>query len=106
MGPQYVRKDVLEATLVLRDLVTDIAGPSNGGDIEEQHTTQTVSKFFLNAPAHLFVSVKIAKAMPQLLESVIVSSYRHHLPGKISNTWPHSAVDNNAEGDNSGKNTS
>jgi hypothetical protein len=46
--------------------------------------------FFLNAPAHLFVSVKLAHALPQLLESLIVGSYAHHLPGEISRTWRHS----------------
>jgi hypothetical protein len=45
--------------------------------------------YFLNAPAHLFVSAKVAKAHPQLLESLIVRSYSSHLPGQICKTWPH-----------------
>jgi len=35
----------------------------------------------------LFVSTKLAKSFPKLLESIIVSSYRNHLPGEIARTW-------------------
>jgi hypothetical protein len=45
--------------------------------------------YFLNAPTHLFVSARVAKAYPQLLESLIVRSYSNHLPGQICKTWPH-----------------
>jgi hypothetical protein len=45
--------------------------------------------FFLNAAGQLFVSVKLARSHPQLLESMIVGTYTHHLPGQICKTWPH-----------------
>ena len=62
-----------------------------GDDLEDQyHATQEI-QFFVNAPAHLFVSVRLAKALPQLFESTIVGSYTHHLPGAICKTWPHCA---------------
>jgi hypothetical protein len=50
---------------------------------------RVASPFFLNAPAHLFVSARVAKAHPQLLESLIVRSYSNHLPGQICKTWAH-----------------
>jgi hypothetical protein len=85
--PQYVHEEVASAAEKLRSLTQRIAGLRT--DIEETQQGQEVTKFFLNAPAHLFVSTKLAKEKPQLLESMIVSSYRHHLPGEICKTWPH-----------------
>ena len=41
----------------------------------------------LNAPAFFFVSHKMATAFPSLVESMIVQSYRCHLPGEISQKW-------------------
>jgi hypothetical protein len=85
--PQYVHEELACAAEKLRSLTQRIAGLRT--DIEETQQGQEVTKFFLNAPAHLFVSTKLAKKKPQLLESMIVSSYRHHLPGEICKTWPH-----------------
>jgi hypothetical protein len=85
--PQYVHEEVAGAAEKLRSLTQRIAGLRT--DIEQAQPEQEVTKFFLNAPAHLFVSTKLAKRKPQLLESMIVSSYRHHLPGEICKTWPH-----------------
>jgi hypothetical protein len=85
--PQYVHEEVACAAEKLRSLTQRIAGLRT--DIEETQQGQEVTKFFLNAPAHLFVSTKLAKKKPQLLESMIVGSYRHHLPGEICKTWPH-----------------
>jgi hypothetical protein len=88
--PQYVHEEVANAADKLRSLTQRIAGLRT--DIEEAQPEQEVTKFFLNAPAHLFVSTKLAERKPQLLESMIVSSYRHHLPGEICKTWPHYCV--------------
>jgi hypothetical protein len=85
--PQYVHEEVACAAEKLRSLTQRIAGLRT--DIEETQQGQEATKFFLNAPAHLFVSTKLAKKKPQLLESMIVGSYRHHLPGEICKTWPH-----------------
>jgi hypothetical protein len=85
--PQYVHEEVASAAEKLRSLTQRVAGLRT--DIEEASPDKEATKFFLNAPAHLFVSTKLAKKKPQLLESMIVSSYRHHLPGEICKTWPH-----------------
>jgi hypothetical protein len=87
--PQYVHEEVASAAEKLRSLTQRVAGLRT--DIEETQQGQEVTKFFLNAPAHLFVSTKLAKKKPQLLESMIVGSYRHHLPGEICKTWSHSS---------------
>lgn len=47
----------------------------------------TDNKYFLNAPSYLFVSTNVAKAFPDLVESVIIRSYHYHLPGEISKKW-------------------
>jgi hypothetical protein len=93
--PQYVHEEVASAAEKLRSLTQRIAGLRT--DIEEARPEQEVTKFFLNAPPHLFVSTKLAKKKPQLLESMIVSSYRHHLPGEICKTWPHYSVGEEAQ---------
>jgi hypothetical protein len=93
--PQYVHEEVACAAEKLRSLTQRIAGLRT--DIEETQQGQEVTKFFLNAPAHLFVSTKLAKKKPQLLESMIVSSYRHHLPGEICKTWPHCSATEEAQ---------
>jgi hypothetical protein len=93
--PQYVHEEVACAAEKLRSLTQRIAGLRS--DIEETQQGQEVTKFFLNAPAHLFVSAKLAQKKPQLLESMIVSSYRHHLPGEICKTWPHCSVTEEAQ---------
>jgi hypothetical protein len=85
--PQYVHEEVASAAEKLRSLTQRIAGLRT--DIEEAKPDRDETKFFLNAPAHLFVSTKLARKKPQLLESMIVGSYRHHLPGEICKTWPH-----------------
>jgi hypothetical protein len=84
--PQFVHQEVVVAAGKLIALTQLVAGQHS--DLETAGTVAT-SKFFVNAPAHLFVSVKLAKALPQLLESLIVGSYSHHLPGEIRRTWPH-----------------
>lgn len=88
--PQYVHDEVASAAEKLRSLTQRIARTS--ANTEEARPVPEEAKFFLNAPQHLFVSTKLAKKKPQLLESMIVGSYRHFLPGDICKTWPHCAV--------------
>jgi len=45
------------------------------------------TKYFLNSPDYLFISTKVAKKFPTLLESIIVQSYHTHLPGYLSKQW-------------------
>lgn len=82
--PSFVRNDVVVASEKLTALVNRVAAPSG----ETQNGKGKVG-FFLNAPAHLFASVRLAKAMPLLLESMIVGAYTDHLPGEVCKTWPH-----------------
>jgi hypothetical protein len=88
--PQYVHEEVAGAAEKLRSLTQRVAGVRT--DIEETQQGQEVTKSFLNAPAHLFVSTKLAKRKPQLLESMVVGTYMHHLPGEICKTWPHCSM--------------
>jgi len=45
------------------------------------------SDLFLNAPDYLFVSTNVAKAFPNVMESILVQTYCSHLPGELSKTW-------------------
>jgi hypothetical protein len=88
--PQFAHEEVRRAAETLHSLTLRVAKVPE--DVEQADSqAQTQQQFFLNAPAHMFVSVKLAKAHPLLLESVIVGSYRHHLPGSIAQTWRHCA---------------
>jgi hypothetical protein len=87
--PQYVHEEVAAAAEALRGLTRKLSQPI---DIEGADAIAAEYKFFLDAPNHLFPSVMVANSYPQLLESMIVSSYRNHLPGEICKTWPHCAV--------------
>eukprot|EP01041_Mallomonas_annulata_P006537 gene6538-13232_t len=45
------------------------------------------SDYEINAPTHLFVSNKVAKNFPDLIESKLINSYRSKLPGNIGKKW-------------------
>jgi hypothetical protein len=50
-------------------------------------TSMRDHRYFLDAPNYLFVSVAVAKKFPDLLESIIVRSYHHYLPGELAKKW-------------------
>jgi hypothetical protein len=79
--PRAVAAEVSIAAATLTALVETVVQPSAPRNKK--------TGFFLNAAAQLFVSVKLARSHPQLLESMIVGTYTHHLPGQICKTWPH-----------------
>jgi hypothetical protein len=103
--PQFVHEEVRRAAETLHSLTLMVTNRVTKRvtkvpeDVEQAHLYHPEAQeqlqlleqqqFFLNAPEHLFVSVKLAKAHPLLLESMIVGSYRHYLPGGIARTWPH-----------------
>jgi hypothetical protein len=89
--PCFVREDVTTAAATLTALVNRVAAPSEEGGVNKGKSVrlEQAQQFFLNAPAHMFTSVRLAKALPQLLESMIVGAYTHHLPGEVCKTWPH-----------------
>jgi hypothetical protein len=89
--PCFVRDDVTTAAATLTALVNRVAAPSEEGGVDKGKSVrlEQAQQFFLNAPAHMFTSVRLAKALPQLLESMIVGAYTHHLPGEVCKTWPH-----------------
>ena len=46
------------------------------------------TKYFLNAPAFLFVSTNVCIHFPKLIESIVVRTYYSHLPGELlSHKW-------------------
>jgi hypothetical protein len=79
--PRVVDAEVVTAAATLTALAEKVVLPVPQRDLK--------SGYFLNAAAQLFVSVRLAKAHPQLLESLIVGCYSSPLPGEICKTWPH-----------------
>jgi hypothetical protein len=86
--PGFVKTEVASAIQILRGLVSDVV-PAEVGSAQAASVLEKPA--FLNAPAHLFVSLKLAKAHPQLLESMIIACYSSHLPGNVCKTWSHYA---------------
>ena len=102
--PGLVKEEVRRAAKVLREAADKVASPDlsdstaavaaaaaaataattagKGGISAGQH-------FIVDAPTYLFVSTKVARAFPTLLESIIVLSYSSHLPGELSTLWRH-----------------
>lgn len=53
-----------------------------------EHDDQNkIYKYSLNAPAYLFLSNKLAKEYPDNEDSKMILSYKHYLPGMISEIW-------------------
>ena len=50
------------------------------------------TKYFLNAPAFLFVSTNVCTQFPKMMESIVVKTYFSHLPGELlSRKWSYSS---------------
>jgi hypothetical protein len=82
--PEFVLQDVTVAANTLKQQVAQVTAAP---DAAKGRSDLESTKYFLNAPAALFVSTKLAKAYPQLLESMIVGSYSTFLPGPMCATW-------------------
>ena len=79
--PSLVSSEVERVNKVLSDVLDQLCAQSADSN--------AYASSILNAPEYLFVSANIAKANPQLMESIIVLSYQSHLPGELSHTWTH-----------------
>lgn len=87
--PAFVNNEVTAAVAILRELIQRLVVTSQLTAKSAKRRQAVVDAYFLNAPSHLFVSTKLAAYFPNLLESMIVNSFVHHLPGKMCLTWPH-----------------
>jgi hypothetical protein len=47
----------------------------------------TAIPILINAPEYLFVSTKVAKSFPHLMESILIRTFITHLPGEVSKLW-------------------
>jgi hypothetical protein len=91
MVPSLVTDEVQAVYSKLFDTVHTLFGGiiDNRFDISKSSVAQKrdARLQLLNAPEFFFVSHKMATAFPSLVESMIVQSYRSHLPGEISKKW-------------------
>jgi hypothetical protein len=92
MVPSLVTDEVQAVYNKLVDTVHTLFGGIINNRVDNSKSTmaqkQTNSRLqLLNAPEFFFVSHKMATAFPSLVESMIVQSYRSHLPGEISKKW-------------------
>ncbi len=74
--PDIIGKEVKRALTLLFEATEKLSSSV----IPDEH-------FILNAPSYLFLSTNVAKEFPNLLESMIVSSYHSHLPGELAKKW-------------------
>jgi hypothetical protein len=78
--PCVVREKVFEAYQILFELIDKICNVNEENQHEEHRK-------YINVPSILYVSTNVAKQYPNIIESVIVSSYNTCFPGKISSIW-------------------
>jgi hypothetical protein len=78
--PSLVTDEVREVSMKLAKSIDLLCG------VSKLHTNRA-KRFFLDAPAYLFVSTNVAMKFPELLESMIIRSFSTHLPGPISYKW-------------------
>ena len=76
--PLLASREVTAAHQILLDLVDKVSESNKSGD----H-----SRYVLNAPDYLFVSKRVAKAFPSLMESSIIELYKAYLPGESGKLW-------------------
>jgi hypothetical protein len=81
--PSLVSSEVLRAVAIIRGIAEELTG--------DKSANSRMNRMFLNAAPYLFVSSRVAKENPDMLESAIVLSYSTHLPGELSRSWPHFA---------------
>jgi len=74
--PNIVAKDVKKVWYSIMNTIQNLV-----------QMTANNSVHILDATEHLFVSKKIANVLPELPESIIISSYHNHLPGQLGMKW-------------------
>eukprot|EP00597_Dinobryon_sp_UTEXLB2267_P010423 CAMPEP_0170102732 /NCGR_PEP_ID=MMETSP0020_2-20130122/3057_1 /TAXON_ID=98059 /ORGANISM="Dinobryon sp., Strain UTEXLB2267" /LENGTH=1386 /DNA_ID=CAMNT_0010326131 /DNA_START=159 /DNA_END=4316 /DNA_ORIENTATION=+ len=56
-------------------------------DFSSCQSTKDSIPVLINSPEYLFVSTKVAKSFPHLMESILVRTFTTHLPGEVSKLW-------------------
>jgi len=56
-------------------------------DFSHHLSSKDTTPSLINAPEYLFVSTKVAKSFPYLMESIFVRTFITHLPGECSKLW-------------------
>ena len=75
--PDMVHREVLSATTNMMENLEKFFNSSVPN-----------TKYFLSAPAYLFVSTNVSVHFPKMMESIVVKSYFSHLPGEmLSRKW-------------------
>jgi hypothetical protein len=95
--PSVVTKEVNRIHMILHSAVQHMVmhalyeedGDSENEEEEDDDDTGMGKKVkvVMNAADYLFISTKVAKVFPQLMESVIVLSYQTYMPGEIAKHW-------------------
>jgi hypothetical protein len=74
--PESVKEDIENIRFSLKSAVSNLCAISKRDD-----------RYILDAPSYLFVSSILAKKFPEKLESMIILSYKNHLPGPVCAKW-------------------
>jgi hypothetical protein len=77
--PNLVAKQVFKTNQVLQVLIERVCHRIKNDPLHAHDV--------LNVADHLFVSKKLAALNPKLIESILVFSYKNHLPGEIARKW-------------------
>jgi hypothetical protein len=92
--PSVVTKEVSRIHMILHSAVQNMVmhalydeEADSDNDDEDDAVMGKKAKVVMNAADYLFISTKVAKVFPQLMESVIVLSYQTYMPGEIAKHW-------------------
>ena len=85
LAPKLVREEVQSAVRAVIDLVNKMFSRELSSSLTDKNKDKRSHE--LNVPDYLFVSAKVAKSFPKLIESTIVGSFSTYLPGELSKKW-------------------
>jgi hypothetical protein len=77
--PNLVAKEVFRTNQILTQLIERVCHRIRHDPVQAHDV--------LNTADHLFASKRLAAWNPKLVESLLVFSYRNHLPGEIARKW-------------------
>ena len=85
--PSFAAKEVQGALKELLGTVQRLCFIEEGLAKRDPSQHASDKQLFLNCAEHFFISQKVAKAFPNILESALILSYSTPFPGKLAHQW-------------------
>jgi hypothetical protein len=92
------RTDIEKVRNILQACIIQLCHAHSEGspispDWSEDHTVKHVKPlYFVDTSNYLFVSKRVARAYPSMMESMMIASYHSMFPGKVGKKWHSQAI--------------